>query len=232
MDELRRLFDDDVERFSNEQTGQTSAVDAPLVLSIFEDTIAKMYPKAERMLDIGCGAGNFSLRIARKLPQLKLTLLDLSDKMINRAVERLTAENLTVEETIQTDVAQIELPRDKFDIAVAASSLHHLRTKDDWEKVFGQIYGSLVKGGSFWMSDLIRHENEIVESLQKERYGEYLTSTNDEVYKQRIFDNIARNDTPETLQFIQKTLGETGFNQIDILHKNTVFAALVAVKNS
>ncbi|MDR1270747.1 MAG: class I SAM-dependent methyltransferase [Planctomycetaceae bacterium] len=230
IDELRRQFDGEVERFSNEQTGQTSSVDATLILSMFETFIAGMYPNAQRLLDIGCGAGNFSLRITRKLPQLKLTLLDLSRPMLQKAQERLSAEHFTVEETIQADIAQTELPNEKFDLVVAAASLHHLRTRQDWKNVFGRIYRSLIPGGSFWMSDLIRHENETIESLQKERYAEYLCGLRGRIYQQHVFDYIDRSDTPETLPFLIQTLENTGFHQIDIIHKNIVFAALVAVK--
>jgi tRNA (cmo5U34)-methyltransferase len=232
IEELRHQFDGEVERFSNEQTGQTSAVDAPLVLAMFEESIARMYPNARRMLDIGCGAGNFSLRIARKLPRLKLTLLDLSRPMLQRAEERLTAEGFEVEETIQTDIAAAELPNEKFDIVVAAASLHHLRTRNDWKNVFHQIYRSINFGGSFWMSDLIRHENEMIESLQKERYAEYLTDLRDRAYQQQVFEYINRSDTPETLSFLLHTLEQAGFQQIDIIHKNTVFAALTAQKTT
>jgi tRNA (cmo5U34)-methyltransferase len=230
IEELRCQFDADVDRFSNEQTGQTSSVDAPLILSLFETSIARIHPNAQRLLDIGCGAGNFSLRITRKLPQLKLTLLDLSNKMLQKAKERLLMENFTVEETIQSDIAQAELPNEKFDLVVAAASLHHLRTQQDWKNVFERIYCSLIPGGSFWLSDLIRHENETIELLQKERYAEYLCGLRDRTYQQQVFEYIDRSDTPETLPFLIRTLENTGFRQIDILHKNIVFAALVAVK--
>ncbi|MDR0611820.1 MAG: methyltransferase domain-containing protein [Planctomycetaceae bacterium] len=230
IEELRCQFDGEVERFSNEQTGQTSSADAPLILSIFETSIARMYPNAQRLLDIGCGAGNFSLRITRKLPKLKLTLLDLSRPMLQKAEERLLAEHFTVEETIQTDIVQAELPNEKFDLVIAAASLHHIRTRQDWKNVFDKIYRSLIPGGSFWISDLIKHENETIESLQKERYAEYLCGLRDRTYQRHVFEYIDRSDTPETLSFLIRTLENTGFRQIDIIHKNIVFAAFVAVK--
>lgn len=232
IEELRRQFDGDVERFSNEQTGQTTAVDAPLVLDMIETTIAKIHPAATRMCDIGCGAGNFSLRIARKLPALRLTLLDLSEPMLDRAVQRLTAERFVVEETIHADIRDAVLPESRFDIVVAAASLHHLRTREDWRAVFERIYKSLLPGGTFWMWDLIRHENETVEAVQKERYAAYLAGLQDEAYQERIFEIIDRSDSPETLSFLLHTLEAVGFGEYDIVHKNTVFAALMARKGS
>lgn len=230
IEELERQFDNDVERFSNEQTGQTTTVDAALVLSMVEQSILKHCPDARKMCDIGCGAGNFSLRIARKLPRMQLTLLDLSSAMLERAKARLSAENFAVEKTIKSDIAQAELPKNEFDLVVAAASLHHLRTRDDWQRVFERIYQSLVPGGSFWMWDLVRHENEFVEKVQKERYAEYLTQLRDQEYQRHVFDYIERSDSPETLSFIMETLHSIGFRQLDVIHKNVVFAALVAVK--
>lgn len=231
VEELERQFDNDVERFSNEQTGQTTTVDASLVLSMVEQSILRFCPQAKKMCDIGCGAGNFSLRIARKLPDLQLTLLDLSSAMLDRAETRLRAENFVVEETIKSDIAVASLPENRFDVVVAAASLHHLRTRQDWENVFERIYRSLKIGGSFWMWDLIRHENDAVESVQQERYAEYLTQLRDADYQRHVFEYIERSDSPETLSFLIETLCSVGFCNIDIIHKNVVFAALVAVKN-
>ena len=230
MEELERQFDNDVERFSNEQTGQTTTIDASLVLSIVEQSILQLCPHAKRMCDIGCGAGNFSLRIARKLPNLRLTLLDLSSAMLDRAVTRLEAERFVVEETIKSDIAVAILPGNKFDITVAAASLHHLRTRNDWERAFEGIYRSLRTGGSFWMWDLIRHENDAIESVQQGRYAEYLTQLRDADYQRHVFEYIKHSDSPETISFIMEMLHSVGFRKIDIIHKNVVFVALVAVK--
>lgn len=230
IDELRKQFDADVERFSNEQTGQTTAVDAALVLSMIEESIVRIHPDAKRMCDIGCGAGNFSLRIARQLPALELTLLDLSRLMLDQANKRLLAEHFSVEETIQADIAEAVLSENKFDIVVAAASLHHLRSRDDWKRVFEKIFRSMTLGGTFWIWDLIRHENHEIEDVQKKRYAEYLIGVKDQVFQKQVFDNIDRSDSPETISFLMRLLEESGFCSMDIIHKNTVFVALVARK--
>ncbi len=231
IEELREQFDNDVERFADERIGQTTTVDAGLALSMIEESIFRLSPNAKRMCDIGCGAGNFSLRVARKLPQLKLTLLDLSRPMLERANQRLAAEGFLVEESIQSDIAQAVLPENRFDVVLAAASLHHLRTRADWKSVFARVYRSLVSGGSFWIWDLIRHENETIEAVQKERYAEYLTGLKDKAYQEHVFEYIERSDSPETVAFLMHALEEAGFREIDLLHKNVVFAALFARKD-
>ena len=57
VEEIRKRFDNDVERFSNVQTGQTATVDAPLALELIAQAAAATTPQATELLDIGCDAG-------------------------------------------------------------------------------------------------------------------------------------------------------------------------------
>ncbi|MDR1384299.1 MAG: class I SAM-dependent methyltransferase [Planctomycetaceae bacterium] len=230
IEEIRTLFDGEVERFSNDTTGQTSAVDAAMVLNMIEESAARMQPDAKLLCDIGCGGGNFSIRIARRLPQLQITLIDLSRSMLERASARLTAENIRVEKSVQGDIRETPLEPQKYDVIIAGAVLHHLRAKHEWKDVFAKIYQSLANGGTFWYWDLIRHENEEIQAIQKERYAEYLAAKIGREQQEHTFEMIERSDTPETPAFIILTLHEIGFKKIDILHKNATFLALAARK--
>src|SRR3954462_2650312 len=86
--EIRRRFDADVERFSNLETGQTATVDAPLAMSLVTEVAAATTPSAASLLDVGCGAGNYSLKLLERLPNLNVTLVDLSRPMLDRATQR------------------------------------------------------------------------------------------------------------------------------------------------
>src|SRR5262249_10738194 len=61
VDEIRRRFDADVERFSDLETGQSATVDAPLAMALVARAAAATTPHARHVLDVGCGAGNYSL---------------------------------------------------------------------------------------------------------------------------------------------------------------------------
>jgi tRNA (cmo5U34)-methyltransferase len=80
-----------VERFSNLQTGQSSTVDAPLALELITSAAAATNPDATHFLDVGCGAGNYSLKLLEKLPNRDATLIDLSQPMLMRAKARVQA---------------------------------------------------------------------------------------------------------------------------------------------
>src|SRR6478735_9486696 len=90
VDEIRQRFDADVERFSNLETGQSATVDAPLAMNLVAAAAAATTPLASHVLDVGCGAGNYTLKLLQRIPNLDVTLVDLSRPMLNRAVERLT----------------------------------------------------------------------------------------------------------------------------------------------
>src|SRR5947209_11986594 len=98
VDEIRRRFDDDVERFSNLETGQSATVDAPLAMPLVAQAAAATTPHARRVLDVGCGAGNYTLKLLEQIPSLDVTLIYLSKPMLERAKERVrqaTAGNIT-----------------------------------------------------------------------------------------------------------------------------------------
>ena len=63
VDQIRQRFDNDVERFSDLETGQSATIDAPLVLDLITAAAAANNPQATRSLDIGCGAGNYTLKL-------------------------------------------------------------------------------------------------------------------------------------------------------------------------
>ncbi len=230
VDEIRERFDNDVERFSNVQTGQTATVDASLSLELIAQSAAAVTPQATDLLDIGCGAGNYSLKLLEALPALNVTLVDLSQPMLDRAVERITAVSPNSITPIQSDIRTLALGEQKFDIIVAAAVLHHLRGEEEWLSLFQNLHASLRSGGSLWIFDLITHESAAVQSLMWKRYGQYLTDFKDEAYRDQVFAYIEKEDSPRPLTFQLDMLRQAGFTAVDVLHKNAAFAAFGAVK--
>jgi 16S rRNA A1518/A1519 N6-dimethyltransferase RsmA/KsgA/DIM1 with predicted DNA glycosylase/AP lyase activity len=76
VDQIRERFDGDVERFSNLETGQAAIIDAPLSLALIAEAAARVTPHATSLLDVGRGAGNYTLKVLERLPNLEVTFLD------------------------------------------------------------------------------------------------------------------------------------------------------------
>ena len=230
--QIRQRFDNDVERFANLETGQSSTVDAPLALELITSAAAVTNPHASHFVDVGCGAGNYSLKLLEKLPNLDVTLIDLSQPMLARASERVQTVSNGRIHTHQSDIRELELGENQFDIIMAAAVLHHLREDAEWTAVFQKFYRALKPGGSIWISDLVTHTAAAIEQMMVERYGRYLSELKDEAYRDHVFAYIAAEDTPRPLLFQIDLLRQVGFTQAEILHKNSVFAAFGAVKPS
>src|SRR5688500_18349513 len=110
VDEIRRRFDADVERFSNLETGQSATVDAPLAMALVAQAAAAATPHARHVLDVGCGAGNYTLKLLEQLTNLDITLIDLSRPMLDRATERVGRATTGSVQALQGDIREIELP--------------------------------------------------------------------------------------------------------------------------
>ncbi len=104
VQEIRERFDKDVDRFSNLETGQSATIDAPLVLNLISGAAAAVNPRATHLLDVGCGAGNYSLKLLAKIPNMSVTLVDLSEPMLRRAHERVSVETKGTVTTVQCDI--------------------------------------------------------------------------------------------------------------------------------
>jgi tRNA (cmo5U34)-methyltransferase len=212
------------------QTGQTATVDAPLCLELVAEAAATTNPQARRLLDIGCGAGNYTLKLLTRLPDLDVTLVDLSRPMLDKAQERIRAVSRDRIHAIQADMREIELTAEAFDLVVASATLHHLRTEDEWHKMFSKLHRSLAPGGSLWIFDLVEYELSSVRQTMQRRYAAYLESIGGSSYRQEVLDYIEKEDTPKPLAFQIELLRAVGFRTIEVLHSNCCFAAFGAVK--
>jgi SAM-dependent methyltransferase len=86
-----------------------------------------VWPQGAEVLEVGCGSGALWAGVAPFLPDLRLTLTDLSEGMVaaaERAVEPLT--NLELTETRPCDVQELPFADGAFDVAVANHMLYHV----------------------------------------------------------------------------------------------------------
>ena len=183
------------------------------------------------MLDVGCGAGNYTLKLLEKLQGIsRISLIDLSQPMLDRAVQRISAVTNADIEPAQGDVRDLDLGRETHDVIIAAAVLHHLRSDAEWETVFARFFAALRPGGSVWISDLVTQENAAVQRMMWRRYGEYLVSLKGAKYRDEVFAYVEKEDTPRPLVWQLELLRQCGFAHVEVLHKNACFAAFGAIK--
>lgn len=230
-DDITARFDGDVERFSNLETGQSATIDAPLSMQLITEAAVRLTPKIERVLDIGCGAGNNTLKLRQVYGKpFASDLLDLSGPMLERAKQRVNNTGIDNVMTWHADLRIADLPKESYDVVLAAAVLHHLRDDEDWRSAFEKIISVLRPGGSFWITDLVVHETAPVHELMWSRYGDYLEGRGGAEYREKVFEYIEREDSPRPVTYQLDLLRRVGFAHVELLHKNSCFAAFGAWK--
>lgn len=229
-EEIKKNFDLQVERFINIETGQSTAIDSPLCMELIGKSALITNPEATSIMDIGCGGGNYAIKVASLLNNPDCTLVDFSENMLYAAEKRLKEITKGEISTLLGDYREIDLGENKFDIIIAGTTLHHLREENEWELVFGKIYKALKFGGSFWINDIIISETDEINQMMINGWINILKERFDDEYITNNMKKYKSEDSPRSLSYQLELLKKTGFSKNIVLHKHFNFAAFGAIK--
>jgi tRNA (cmo5U34)-methyltransferase len=230
VEEIRQRFDADVERFSKLETGQQAAMDAPVILDIVARAAAYHIRAQGTLLDLGCGAGNFTLRVLGQVSPLDCVLVDLSQPMLERAEQRVEAVTSGNVQTIQSDIRLLSFNPASFDIILAGQVLHHLREDAQWEAMFAHFHEWLRAAGVLFVADFVAYDDPGIQQLMLARYAEHLVNLGGTEYRDKVLAYCDAEDSPRSIKYQFDLLREVGFDEFDVLHKNALFAAFYAKK--
>jgi ubiquinone/menaquinone biosynthesis C-methylase UbiE len=123
------------------------------------------------VLDIGCGSGDILERFAKKFTKATFTGVDGSDPMLELSRRRMARAGLSNRMTfVHAFIPSPDIPRQKYDVVMSHSLLHHLHEpKVLWDTV-KQVAG---KGTFIFIADLRRPGSEQdVARIVDERSGD------------------------------------------------------------
>lgn len=106
--------------------------------------------KEKKILELGCGAGEASVYLAKK--GADVTATDISGGML-QVVEKVAAKNNVLLKTKRCCSHKIDFNDDSFDIVYAANLLHHVNI----EETLKEVARVLKKGGVFASWDPLAH---------------------------------------------------------------------------
>ena len=228
VDQIRQRFDADVERFSKLETGQQAAMDAPLILDLIACSARCHIEPGGTLLDLGCGAGNFTLRVLTQVSPLNCVLVDISRPMLNRAEQRVRAVTSGSVQTIQSDLRSLSFEPASFDLILAGQVLHHLRDDAQWGVMFARLHQWLRPGRTLFVADLIAFDDPGIQKLMVDRYSQYLLDLAGAEFRDKVLACCEIEDSPRSTKYQFDLLAKSGFSEFDVIHKNALFTAFYA----
>ncbi|MGA9669112.1 MAG: class I SAM-dependent methyltransferase [Terracidiphilus sp.] len=134
------VFSDSYRTLREMSTGLNEIVEQPALWSMLPRNLSGM-----RVLDIGCGYGDFARR-ARALSASQVLGIDISERMLERAKE------LTVDHGIEyrrMSIEELDLKGETFDLVVSSLTLHYV---EDYEAALEKVARLLKTEGDFVLS--------------------------------------------------------------------------------
>jgi len=95
----------------------------------FVESILKMGVNRGKVLDIGCGAGLITAKLAKRNPDFEIIGIDASEHMVELAQQVCLEERLNLDRKVSFlvgDAYNLSYPDNYFDIVISHSLLHHL----------------------------------------------------------------------------------------------------------
>lgn len=107
-------------------------------------TIERLNPKPqESILEIGSGNGLLTIEIAKKIPDGKVTAIEISKEMVEQARKNKISQNINKIEIINIDAIEIQF-ENEFDAVFSNSAIHWI---PEIEEMYKLIYRSLKPNG-------------------------------------------------------------------------------------
>lgn len=183
-------------------------------------TMAELVPEGtESLLDLGCGTGLELDEIFRRLPDVPVTGIDLTQAMLDRLKEKHPHKSLNL---ICGDYFGVALGEGEYDCAVSFQTMHHF-SREKKTELYRKICKALKSCGVYIECDYM------VEAQQEE---DFWFTENERIRKEQNIplDEFFHYDTPCTVDNQIKMLKMAGFSQAEKVFRIENTTIIVAKK--
>jgi tRNA (cmo5U34)-methyltransferase len=185
-------------------------------------------PSPRRILELGCGTGNLTLRLAERFPRATITTVDAAPQMTEvtggRAKASGFADRFT---TVTARFEELTFSASSCDLITSCMSLHHVRDKQPLYRSFARW---LAPGGALRIADQFLGATD---AIQKEHWDLWLRFCREpghcsENEVQSLLDHAEAHDHYEPLHAHFAALAGAGFAAPDCVWRYGMYAVLTA----
>jgi tRNA (cmo5U34)-methyltransferase len=187
------------------------------------------FPRDSRLkvLDLGAGTGMMAAFIAYSFPNARITMVDISNEMLERARARFELGG----ERFRFEVSDygVDPIQEKYDAVVSALSIHHL-SDEQKRSLFRRIHAALNEGGVFVNAEQFRCATPERHRFHHERWITRVRELGADDRDLAAALERMKFDRAATLEDQLEWLAEAGFRDIDCAYKNLIFAVYGGVR--
>lgn len=240
--------------FPGEVFAQTKDFDAGMrqLMPYYDEmleAVARCVPStSRRILELGSGTGELSLKILNRCPDAQIVALDYSPRMIEFARKKIVEARYQQWKATEADFGEWANNPEQFDIGtefdacVSSLAIHHL--SDEMKaKLYQRIAKSLKSGGCFWNADPVLSESPILEEIYQAAGQDWVEKqgTTVEKVRSRLASNsdsvdyaasygYSSQDQLATLDAQLQMLKKAGFSTVAVpwkYYKSAVFGGAI-----
>ncbi len=177
-------------------------------------------------LDLGAGTGLLTSFIINLFPNAKGTLIDVSEKMMEKAMRRFSSNDRV--NFLKGDYYNDPLPG-QYNLIVSAMSIHHL-SDDEKMSLYQRVYEGLKRKGVFINADLVKGETENTERNYQIMWMDWIKKAG--LSKEELAGILERMkyDRPSRLGDQMQWLKDIGFLEVDCYYKYYNFAVFSGLR--
>ncbi len=201
----------------------------PRYREMLAQVVAALPGAAENVLELGCGTGALTIRLAQRFPKARLTAVDAAPEMIEIARQRLVRHRSRSLANVACTSAlfeELELSDHTYDLIVSNMSLHHVVDK---ERLYTRIRRALRPGGFVVFGDELTGAVPYVEQRHWDGWLEFARRpghlTENEVAD--IVRHAQELDHYETLPAQLGLLRSAGFDPVDCVWRYLNYGVFV-----
>ena len=193
------------------------------------DLISFERDAAIRVVDLGAGTGLLSALIAETFSHAHLTLVDISEGMLDQARQRFVNDAARFQFSA-LDLAEGPL-RGRYEAVVSALAIHHV-SDEGKQRLFQGIYEVLCDGGVFINADQVLGMTPEIDEEYKAAWLRHVLERGVDQGDLAAALERMKEDEMSTLGLQMKYLEDIGFRMVNCWYKNYGFVVYAGRKRS